>query len=63
MTSPIAPELLDTLGVDSLTNGHPLKKNVALEIVATLVRDKGEQWITDNLDTVRKTITSVTGAL
>jgi hypothetical protein len=63
MHPPIPDALLETIGVDSLTKGHLLRKNVALEIIATLLQDKGEAWIRDNLDTVRATITSVTGVL
>jgi len=63
MQPPIPYALLETIGVESLTNGHLLKKNVALEIIAALLRDKGEAWIRDNLETVRETITSVTGVL
>ncbi|GAU09815.1 hypothetical protein [Desulfoplanes formicivorans] len=63
MQPPIPETLLETIGMESLTGDHLLKRNVALEIIATLFQDKGEAWIRDNLDTVRETITSVTGLL
>ena len=60
---PVSQDLLRTIGPDTLAAGHPLKHNVALEILAKLVREKGEIWAAEHTEEVRKIILSITSII
>ncbi|MDD2218769.1 MAG: hypothetical protein PHO79_09135 [Desulfoplanes sp.] len=46
-----------------MSNNHPLKHNVALEVVAKIINEKGEDWATTHVAEIRRTILSVTSIL
>jgi len=61
--SPISQKLLEQIGQEAMSNNHPLKHNVALEVVRKLVNDKGEAWAAEHVAEIRTTILSVTSIL
>jgi len=60
----ISQDLLKQIGQEAnMSNNHPLKHNVALEVVAKIINEKGEDWATTHVAEIRRTILSVTSIL
>ena len=59
----ISQDLLQQIGQEAMSNNHPLKHNVALEVVAKIINEKGEDWATTHVAEIRRTILSVTSIL
>ncbi|WP_462323626.1 hypothetical protein [Desulfoplanes sp.] len=63
MQQKIPQDLVGVIGSTRVCSGNRLKDNVAKEVLAKLLREKGNTWVRKNRAEVRKTIDSLTAIL